>query len=286
MPYRSLILLIGLLLPLSSLLHAQSSLALSSASVPPGGATALNLSLTSDPSNQPAALEWTFSYPTASVANLSVDAGPALSAAGKSLSCSAGAGSYTCVAWGLNSNPISDGVVATLSLTLSSSNSLPVAIGNSLGASLAGDEIAVTGTGGVVSVTAVTGITSITCTPGSLAPSASSTCTVDARRTRRGDRRPGLQHLQPHRSRLPHHSHRLAERHLHRYRDSLHRRSERHRHRYTERLVRDSQSLPLDSADSLVPAMRGRQSGAQRQHHLHGHSFEIHLRQQRRYPLE
>ena len=147
-------------------------------SVPPGGATALNLSLTSDPSNQPAALEWTFSYPTASVATLSVDAGPALSAAGKSVSCAAGANSYTCVAWGLNSNPISDGVVATLSLTLSGSNSLPVAIGNSLGASLAGDEIAVTGTGGVVSVTAVTGITSLTCTPGILAPNASSTCTV------------------------------------------------------------------------------------------------------------
>src|SRR5206468_7908417 len=110
-------------------------------------------------SNQPAALEWTFSYPTASVATLSVDPGPALSAAGKSVSCAAGTNSYTCVAWGLNSNPISDGVVATLSLTLSGSNSLPVAIGNSLGASLAGDEIAVTGTGGVVSVTAVTGIT-------------------------------------------------------------------------------------------------------------------------------
>ncbi len=178
MPYRSFILLIGLFLPLSNLLHAQSTLALSSAAVPPGGATALNLSLSSDPSNQPAALEWTFSYPTASVATLSVDAGPALSAAGKSVSCSAGANSYTCVAWGLNSNPISDGVVATVSLTLSGSNSLPVAIDNSLGASLAGDEIAVTGTGGVVGVTAVTGITSLTCAPGSLAPNASSTCTA------------------------------------------------------------------------------------------------------------
>ena len=178
MPNRSFILLIGLLLPLSNLLHAQSSLALSSASVAPGGATALNLSLSSDPSNKPAALEWTFSYPTASVATLKVNAGPALSAAGKSVSCAAGANSYTCVAWGLNSNPISDGVVATLSLTLSGSNGLPVAIDNSLGASLAGDEIAVTGTGGVVSVTAVTGITSLTCTPASLAPNASSTCTV------------------------------------------------------------------------------------------------------------
>ena len=116
---RSLILLIGLLLPVSNLLHAQSSLALSSAVVPPGGATALDLSLSSPPSNQPAAIEWTFSYPTASVSSLSVAAGPSLSAAGKSISCATGVNSYTCIAWGLNSNAISDGVVATLSVTLS-----------------------------------------------------------------------------------------------------------------------------------------------------------------------
>src|SRR5260370_456396 len=45
--FRSFILLTGLLLPLSNLLQAQTSLALSSATVPPGGAPALNLSLSS-----------------------------------------------------------------------------------------------------------------------------------------------------------------------------------------------------------------------------------------------
>ena len=74
--------------------------------------------------------------------------------------------------------PISDGVVATVSVTLSGSNDVPVTIGNSLGASLAGDAIAVTGTGGTVSVTAVTVISSLACSPGTLAPNASSTCTV------------------------------------------------------------------------------------------------------------
>src|ERR1017187_8119374 len=43
--FRSCILLTGLLLPLNNLLQAQTSLALSSATVPPGGTTALTLSL-------------------------------------------------------------------------------------------------------------------------------------------------------------------------------------------------------------------------------------------------
>src|ERR1019366_8620459 len=67
-------------------------------------------------------------------------------------------------------------VVATLSVTLSGSSAVPVTIGNSLGASPTGDAIAVTGAGGTVSVAAV--ISSIACSPGTLAPSASSTCTV------------------------------------------------------------------------------------------------------------
>ena len=63
MPFRSFILFTGLLLPLCSLLPAQTNLALSSATVPPGGVAALDLSLSSDPSNPLAALEWTFNYP-------------------------------------------------------------------------------------------------------------------------------------------------------------------------------------------------------------------------------
>jgi uncharacterized protein (TIGR03437 family) len=53
---------------------------------------------------------------------------------------------------------------------------LPVTVSSSLGASLTGDAIAVTGAGGTVSAAAV--ISSIACSPGTLAPSASSTCTV------------------------------------------------------------------------------------------------------------
>jgi len=176
----SSILLITLFLLSSSQLHAQSNLALSSGTVLPGGTTSLSLSLSSPVSNQPAALQWTLTYPAASVTSLNVTAGPVLSSAGKTVTCAGGAGAVTCVAWGLNSSTISDGVIANVSATFSGGNAVPIAIGSSLGASLAGDVITVTGSGGgvTVGVPPVTTISSISCTPGTLGPLSSSLCRV------------------------------------------------------------------------------------------------------------
>src|SRR5260370_26520730 len=176
---RSLMLLSGFLWPLSNLLYAQPSLALSSATVAPGGSTALNLSFSSSPSSPLSAVQWTFNLPPTVVTSLTVAAGPALSWAGKSVSCTTGVNSYTCVAWGLNTTPISDGVVATLSITLSGGSALPVNITNTLGASTTGDAVTVTGTGGTVSVaTMIPSISLMVCSPGTVAPGAFSTCTV------------------------------------------------------------------------------------------------------------
>src|ERR1035441_7510000 len=175
--FRSCLLLTALLLPVSNL-QAKTNLTLSSAAVTPGGTAALDLSLSSPTSSPLGAVQWTFSYPAASGGSLSVTAGPALSSAGKSISCAGGMSSYACIAWGLNPNAISNGVVATLSVTPSGNSAVPITISNSLGASFTGDAIAVTGTGGIVSVAAVPVINSIACSPGTLAPSASSTCTV------------------------------------------------------------------------------------------------------------
>src|ERR1035441_2100938 len=172
--FGSLALLIIFLLPLCNFLRAQTNIALSSGAVTPGGTTVLNLSLTS-PSSM-AAVQWTFGYPAASVGSMTVAAGPALTSAGKTLSCVGAAGSSTCIAWGLNSTAISDGVVATVSVTPSGNSAVPITIGNSQGVSPTGDAIAVTGTGGTVGV--ATAISSIACSPGTLVPSSSSTCTV------------------------------------------------------------------------------------------------------------
>ena len=175
--FRSCLVLTALLLPVGNL-QAQTNLTLSSAVVSPGGAAPLDLSLSSPASSPLEAVQWTFSYPAASVGSWSVTAGPALSSAGKTITCAAGTSSYACIAWGLNSDVISNGVIATLSVTPSGNSAVPIAIGNSVGASFTGDAIAVTGTGGIVSVAAGAGINSIACSPGTLAPSASSTCTV------------------------------------------------------------------------------------------------------------
>src|ERR1019366_6206591 len=159
--FGSLALLIIFLLPLCNFLQAQTNIALSSGAVTPGGTTVLNLSLTS-PSSM-AAVQWTFGYPAASVGSMTVAAGPALTSAGKTLSCVGAAGSSTCIAWGLNSTAISDGVVATVSVTPSGNSAVPITIGNSQGVSPTG---------------VATAISSIACSPGTLVPSSSSTCTV------------------------------------------------------------------------------------------------------------
>ena len=100
--FRSFILLSGAVCLSSTLLHAQPGLSLASATVPSGGSTALNLSFTSSPSSPLAAVQWTFNFPATGVATLRAAPGPALSSAGKTLSCALAATSYTCVAWGLN----------------------------------------------------------------------------------------------------------------------------------------------------------------------------------------
>src|ERR1035438_4878566 len=127
--FGSLALLIIFLLPLCNFLQAQTNIALSSGVVTPGGTAVIDLSLTS-PSAM-VAIQWTFGYPAASVGGMTVAAGPALSSAGKNLSCVGGAGSYTCIAWGLNSDVISAGVLATVSVTPSGNGAVPITVSNS-----------------------------------------------------------------------------------------------------------------------------------------------------------
>src|SRR5215475_4794441 len=90
-------------------LRSQPTLALSSAATGSQGTATLALSLSGTASNPPAALQWSFSYPTAAVSNFSIVAGDALAAAGKTLSCAADGSGYICIASGTNANVIGDG---------------------------------------------------------------------------------------------------------------------------------------------------------------------------------
>jgi hypothetical protein len=101
----------------------------------------LVLSLHTLPEAPPAALQWSLEYP--SDANLSIDDGPAVVAAQKTVLCVRNARGCTCLATGFNTNPISDGIVAIVALIPSPGGSAAttVQLTNLQGASPAGDPI-------------------------------------------------------------------------------------------------------------------------------------------------
>ena len=96
-----------------------ASLSLSSGIAQAGGSANLSLSLLTPSGNQqPAGLQWTFSYSATDLASLDVQAGEALTSQGKSLVCNSSTGSTICLAYGLNSTTISSGAIAVVSIRL------------------------------------------------------------------------------------------------------------------------------------------------------------------------
>src|SRR5687767_14892921 len=63
----------------------------------PGSTVTLSLSMTASGGAQPASLQWRIGYPS-DVTSVAVNAGTALTAAGKSVTCFSSGGSTTCVA--------------------------------------------------------------------------------------------------------------------------------------------------------------------------------------------
>src|SRR5437016_5865615 len=132
--------------------YSQISLSLASGTAVQGGSVSLNLSLSASTAS---ALQWTLSYAAADVASVSVAAGPALTAAGKTIQCSTGIGSTICLAWGMNSTVIANGVVAVVTATLApatSGASVPISAGSALGSFADGTSVAVSSSGGTITV--------------------------------------------------------------------------------------------------------------------------------------
>jgi hypothetical protein len=158
------------------------SLTLASATATAGGTVALNLSISSPSGSEPAAVQWTFTYPASSIASLNVTAGAAATAAGKSVACAGSAAAYTCIVSGLNSNIISNGVVAVVTATLTATASTAtIGISGVEGATAAGAVVTVSGTGSSLAIAPTAApptLTSVACNPASLGSGASSTCTV------------------------------------------------------------------------------------------------------------
>jgi uncharacterized protein (TIGR03437 family) len=160
-------------------IHAQSdSLTLDSASASPGGTLALNLVLNAG-STQPAAVQWTLTYNPASITGFSISNGAGAVAASKSLACSSGSGTATCLVAGLNQNVIANGTVAVVNVTLSSaSGTVTVGVTGVVAAAPDGSSVAASGTGGNISLVLPNPLPSVACNPTSLKTASTSTCTV------------------------------------------------------------------------------------------------------------
>ena len=156
---------------------AQVSLSLSSGGAQ-NGTMLLNFLLSSPSGSEPAGLQWTLSYPTASVTQAIVAAGAQANAASKSVTCNTVSGSQTCVVSGMNASKILNGVVATATLQLSSSTTgtpSGILVANALGALPSAQSIPIS-TGSTIQIVPV--IRSLQCSPTSLTAPASASCTV------------------------------------------------------------------------------------------------------------
>jgi hypothetical protein len=128
-----------------------ASLDLSSGSGAPGTVVTLNLSLTSTV-DQPAAIQWTASYAPKDISSVSVTAGSGTTA---SIQCNNTPGTSTCVVWAINSNTITDGVVATVALTIAGSttdSSSVIQLSNGDAASLEGFAVPTSTTGSALTL--------------------------------------------------------------------------------------------------------------------------------------
>src|ERR1700733_2294330 len=128
------------------------ALSLSSASGAPGQPVVLNLSLNAT-GDLPESTEWTVNYSTSDFTAATFALGSA--GAGKSLSCNNGAGTATCLVWGLDSTPIPNNVVASVTLTLAGSThdtSSAVQLSNSISADSTGAAIPTSASGATVTI--------------------------------------------------------------------------------------------------------------------------------------
>lgn len=125
---------------------------------------------------------WTLAYSTADISNVSVTAGPAATAAGKTISCSPnGTGRYVCIASGMNAAAIGSGTLASASFTIAgntSATSTAIQISNPAAASPTGTNIGATGVGGALTVLRAVALSGVSCGTATILVAGSVQCTV------------------------------------------------------------------------------------------------------------
>jgi hypothetical protein len=153
--YRTTLRILGIVCCASAFVaFAQSAqLSLGSATTTAAGSV-VPLGLSFTPSNTGAAgLQWQLVYSPNSVVNVSATLGSAGAAAGKSLYCNAGLGTYLCLLAGPNTDNIGAGVLATVNVALGPAvSTASVTISSAFGVTSLGDGVAVASTGGTINV--------------------------------------------------------------------------------------------------------------------------------------
>ena len=125
------------------------------------GTVLLDVSLQSNSGQQPAGVQFTLSYSATDFTAIQVTAAQSTTAAGKSVDCFGNSSAYNCIVTGVNKNTIPDGVLAVVSLAISSTTSDTtsfVQLQNPLAVSLAGTAIPISGTGTAASLNTSQGV--------------------------------------------------------------------------------------------------------------------------------
>jgi hypothetical protein len=127
--------------------YAQVALSLSSANVSQGQTATLNL--TSASGGTASGIQWSLST-TSDIVSIQVAAGPAATAAGKSVSCNG----KKCLVSGMNMNVIPDGILATVNVSISpaGTGTEQVQFSGVVGSSPSGAELTGSGSAGVLTI--------------------------------------------------------------------------------------------------------------------------------------
>ena len=156
------------------------SLALSNATVPPGGTANLDLSLNAGATAGAASLQWTLAYSPADLSSVTVTPSGAVTAAGKSLMCTTDVGAIRCILFGMNTGAIPNGSIATISSPVPATTpnlSSQIQLMSVVASDAAANPLAVTATGATVTIDQP-GLNGLSCVPTTLAAPSTSTCTV------------------------------------------------------------------------------------------------------------
>lgn len=180
--YRPILRYLPGLLLLPGLARSQSAtLTLNPSSAPPGGTAAMSLNIAATGAMLPAAIQWSFTYSATDVAGIQVALSAGATASGKSVTCFTGSASTSCVVFGVNSSTLTNGLLATVSISLTSSvtnPSVPIQIASVLATSSTGTAIPGSGSGAAITVQAVLAPAGVTCNPPSVMGPGTSSCTV------------------------------------------------------------------------------------------------------------